>query len=136
MDRIARLARPHFLDGFEAEEDGTSTIEFVVLLPLFIMFMMLVTNTNLLSLRQIAMMGETGGIVSAPSMTPSDAGIFSNFGTIAATPPTVTEAVEVSGFDAVVVAGNASAPVALAVMGSSEDASRAVSMHGLVEPSR
>lgn len=136
MDRIARQTCSHFLTGFEAEEDGTSTIEFVVLLPLFIMFLMVMTNTNLSSLRQSTLVGDTARIVSGPAMPPPEAGIFSDFTTIAAMPPAATEAVVVSLFDAVADAGNSIAPVSFAVTGSAGDEGTTVSGTSLVEPSR
>ena len=75
IGRAEVIGRKTF-ESFLSEEDGTSTIEFVVLLPLFTMLLLLVTDASLLFLRHTSLMNiarDTARIVSRHAMTPAEA---------------------------------------------------------------
>lgn len=76
MSGSNRRTLRHSLHCFLTEEDGTSTIEFVILLPLFTVLILLVTDASLLFLRQTVLMNisrDTARIVSRHAMTPTEA---------------------------------------------------------------
>lgn len=61
---------------FLNEENGTSTIEFMLMVPLFAVLILLVTDASLLFLRQAVLMNisrDTARIVSRHAMTPAEA---------------------------------------------------------------
>mgnify|MGYP001766367550 CR=1 FL=1 len=62
--------------SFLSEEDGTATIEFVLMLPLFSVLVLLLADASLLFLRHTQLMNisrDTARIVSRHAMTAADA---------------------------------------------------------------
>ena len=64
---------------FLTDDNGTSTVEFVLMLPLFTMLLVLLADASLLFLRQTTLMNisrDTARIVSRHAMTAADAVIY------------------------------------------------------------
>ena len=76
MFGATRRAFPKSVRSFLSEEKGTSTIEFVVLLPLFTMILLLVADASMLFLRHTSLMNvsrDAARIVARHGMTPAQA---------------------------------------------------------------
>lgn len=64
---------------FVQAENGTSTVEFVFMVPLFVALVLLVTDASLLFLRHSTLMNisrDTARVVSRHAMSPADAQIY------------------------------------------------------------
>ncbi len=64
---------------FLVEENGTATVEFVILLPLFTMILLLVADASMLFLQHTSLMNvsrDTARIVSRHAMSPAEAKLY------------------------------------------------------------
>jgi Flp pilus assembly protein TadG len=78
VDSVLIGLRRH-IRRFAHEENGTSTIEFVFMVPLFVALVLLVTDASLLFLRHSTLMNisrDTARVVSRHAMSPADAQIY------------------------------------------------------------
>jgi Flp pilus assembly protein TadG len=102
--------RERRIQGFLAEEDGTSTIEFVLMLPLFTLILLLLADASVLFLRHTSLMDvsrDTARIVSRYAMTPAEAKAYAEAAATTAR-SNATAAVTVSnGFVTVTISSNA-----------------------------
>ena len=76
MGVAARIQGRKCLKCFLSEEDGTSTVEFVILLPLFLLILLLVADASMLFLRHTSLMNvsrDTARIVSRHAMSAAEA---------------------------------------------------------------
>lgn len=103
---------------FLSQEDGTSTVEFVILLPLFTMLLLVVTDASLLFLRHTSLMNisrDTARIVSRHAMTSAEAKTYAE-GTARTSRSQATAQVTITnGFVTVILSSDAasSAPFGL-----------------------
>ncbi|MFP5511394.1 MAG: TadE/TadG family type IV pilus assembly protein [Alphaproteobacteria bacterium] len=95
---------------FLQDDRGSATVEFVLMVPLFVMFLLLVTDASLLFLRQTTLMNitrDTARIVSRHAMTPDVAKTYAE--TKASTvnaPATATVTID-NGFVTVILSSEA-----------------------------
>lgn len=103
---------------FLQDEKGSPTVEFVLMTPLFIVFLWLVTDASLLFLRQTTLMNisrDTARIVSRHAMTPEVAKAYAESKASTVNAPAVATVTIANGFVTVVIASDAasSAPFGL-----------------------
>jgi Flp pilus assembly protein TadG len=137
MARPVRHADFLKVKEFVTSDDGTSTIEFVLMLPLFIMFLMLVTDASLLFLRHTTLMNvsrDTARIVSRHAMTPPEAKAYAEESASTVTSPATAEITVDSGFVTVVLTANASASAPFGVISFAVDENITVSVISTMEP--
>lgn len=95
---------------FLKDDNGTATVEFVLMVPLFTMFLLLVTDASLLFLRHTTLMNvsrDTARIVSRHAMTPDVAKVYAESrASTVDSPATATVTID-NGFVTVVVTSNA-----------------------------
>lgn len=99
-----RLSQHNRFQRFLIEEDGTATLEFVILVPLFTMLLLLVVDASLLFLRHTSLMNisrDTARIVSRYAMTPDEAKVYAE--RFASTPASAATAEVILENDYVIV---------------------------------
>jgi len=109
VDSALRGLRRH-LSRFVREENGTSTIEFVFMVPLFVALVLLVTDASLLFLRHSTLMNisrDTARVVSRYAMTPADAKIYAETAATTGKSGATAQVTVAGGFVTVVLSSDA-----------------------------
>ena len=109
--------RPHLSDlktirDFLADEDGTATIEFVLMLPLFTLILLLLADASLLFLRQTSLMDvsrDTARIVSRYAMTAAEAKAYAEATASTARSKATADVTIANGFVTVVITSDSAA---------------------------
>ena len=95
---------------FLNDDRGSPTVEFVLMVPLFVMFLLLVTDASLLFLRQTTLMNisrDTARIVSRHAMTPADAKSYAETKASTVNSPATASVTINNGFVTVILSSEA-----------------------------
>jgi Flp pilus assembly protein TadG len=97
---------------FLRDEDGTATIEFVLMVPLFSMVLLLLADASLLFLRHTSLMDvsrDTARIVSRYAMTPAEAKVYAEKIASTARSAATAEVTVLNGFVTVTISSDSAA---------------------------
>jgi Flp pilus assembly protein TadG len=111
FDKRRVFFRKNFFE-FLADEEGSATIEFVLMVPLFTLILLLLVDASLLFLRHTSLMNvsrDTARIVSRYAMTPAEAKAYAEANASTAQALAVAEVTIVNGFVTVTITSDAAA---------------------------
>ncbi len=97
--------------SFLREDDGTTTVEFVILLPLFTTVLLLAVDASLLFLRHTSLMNiarDTARIVSRHAMTIDEAVTYAELAAATPAAPADAQVTIVDGFVTVILSSESS----------------------------
>lgn len=125
------------LRRFAQEESGTSTIEFVFMVPLFTALVMLITDASLLFLRHSTLMNisrDTARVVSRHAMTPEEARIYAETAATTRASAAKAQVTIQNGVVTVVLSSEASSSAPFGVLNFAVGATISVSAISTMEP--